>query len=310
MSTYTPTLGLENPAYLSQNNTWGVTENTGRTIIEGSRCGIGYFPLTGTTFSISVTNGTPTSATSRTWVFTGTPSGTCTVTWGPNTAPNWVFVFNNSSQTIILKQGSGTVATVLGGTANIVYFDGGGAGANASVFQPGALTQPPGSVSAPSYSFTGYTDVGLYAPAAHTLGLASNGAAMATFASSGSGPSGLNTLGATLGPYIGNAFSNLDLFSGGWAGPACPNGYYFVYIKESNGQMFLKYNTSTGSQQQLFLGTFTPGNLATFAGAAPPIIANQDVYFQVNEAKTELDFYYKDSGGGSHGPFPIGSYGP
>ena len=309
MGSYTQNVGMENPAYLSETNTWGTSLNTSRSIMDNAIAGRATFSLTTTSLAINITNGTVTPAGSRYWIFTGNPGGVCTIIFGPNTAQNWVFVSNQSGYNLIFQQGSGSTATVLAGAGNIVYFDGTGATANVSLFLP-TPTQPPGTVTSPSYSFTGYPDIGLYVPAAHTMGIACLGAKMASFAASGAGPSGLNTLGATLGPYIGNAFSNLDLFSGGWAGPACPAGYSFLYCDEATGQVYLKYKDSTSTQRTLILGNYTPGNLANYAGGAPATVVNKDYYFQVNEAKTELDFYYKDSSGTSHGPIPIASYGP
>ena len=312
MSTFTGNLGLENPAYLSQTNTWGTTENTGRSIVDNAVAGRATFNLTTTSFSISITNGTVTTAQSRVWTFTGTPGGSCLVTFAPNTAQNWVFIINQSANSVILTQGSGTQATVLSGAANIVYFDGTGAGANCTLFQS-TPTQGPGTVTNPSYSFTGFTDIGLYVPGAHTLGIASKATEMASFAVSGAGPSGLNTLGQTgnpSGPFIGNAFSNLDLFSGSWFGPSVPPGYCFLYLDESNGNIWVKYLDSLSHQQTAVIGNYLPGNIANFAGGAPATLAHKDYYFQVNEAKTELDFYYVDSSGITHGPIPIASYGP
>jgi hypothetical protein len=308
MSSYTPNIGLENPAYLSETNTWGTSLNTSRSIIDVAVTGRATFNLTGTTFSITVTNGTVTTATSRVWTFTGTPGGTCTVTFAPNSAQNWVFVNNQTPSSLIFKQGSGSTGTVLSGSSNIVYFDGTGATANTTLFQS-TPTQGPGSVTAPSYSFTGFSDVGIYCPAAHTLGIAANGVEVASFASSGAGPSGLNTLGATLGPFIGNAFSNLDMFTG-WGGPAVPPGYCFLYLNESTGEIWVKYLDSTSTQRTAVVGNYGPGNVANYAGAAPPTIINRDYYFEVNESKSELDFYYKDSSSVPHGPIPVCSYSP
>ena len=310
-SSFTTNLGLENPAYLSQNNTWGTTENTARTMLDSAIAGRSNWTLSGATFTITVPNGTVSSpsAIAPVWLFGGTPGVTCTVTFAPNTAQRFVFVFNNTPNTIIFTQGSGTTATVLSGAANIVFFDGTGAGANAALFAT-APTAAPGSVTNPSYSFTGYPDVGLYVPGVHTLGIAANGVEMAQFAATGAGPTGLNTLGVTVGTPIGNAFSNVNMFGGGWAGPAVPSGYCFLYFDESTSLVYAKYRDSAGNPQQAVVGAYTPQNVATYAGANPPVINNSDYWLRVNEGLTELDFYYKDSGGASHGPFPLGGYGP
>jgi len=60
-------------------------------------------------------------------VFTGSPSGTNTVTIAPNTAQKTYWVRNTTAQTVVLSQGTGSTVSVPSGTTKAVFTDGGGA---------------------------------------------------------------------------------------------------------------------------------------------------------------------------------------
>jgi hypothetical protein len=64
-------------------------------------------------------------------VFGGSPSGTNEVTIGPNTAKRAYIARNTTSETVVLKQGTGAGGTVSipAGRAAVVYCNGGGTGA-------------------------------------------------------------------------------------------------------------------------------------------------------------------------------------
>ena len=66
-------------------------------------------------------------------VLGGSPSGANTITISPNDQDKLYFVYNNTSQNAIFSQGSGANATVLAGDFGIVYADGAGAGAAATL---------------------------------------------------------------------------------------------------------------------------------------------------------------------------------
>jgi hypothetical protein len=129
-STYTSNGGIELIATGEQSGTWGTTTNTNLSIIDRLTNGVGAISLTGTSHTLTTTDGALSDGQYRVLVFGGTPSGTNTVTISPNDAQHLYFVKNGSGQSVVLSQGSGTTVTVADGKSAIVYADGGGAGAN------------------------------------------------------------------------------------------------------------------------------------------------------------------------------------
>src|SRR5271165_783727 len=191
----TRNLQLQNIVTGTQPTTWWNTENFDRTLVDQAICAVSSWPVT-VNFTITVQSGTP-AATARVWIFTGTPPATVTVTFAPNSSQNWAFAINQTTETLIFEQGLGTTISMPTNTSGILIFDGAGAGANVTqlLFNN---ARGPGTLAAPSYTFVGLPDVGLYVPGIHTLGIAANDVEMAQFKSSGtmSGqPAGLNTWG-------------------------------------------------------------------------------------------------------------------
>ena len=129
-STYTTNGGIELIATGEQSGTWGDTTNTNLQIIDRLTNGVGSIALSGTTHTLTTTDGTLSDGQYAVLVFGGSPSGTNTVTISPNDAQHVYFVVNNSGESVILTQGSGTTVTIANGDTDIVYADGGGASAN------------------------------------------------------------------------------------------------------------------------------------------------------------------------------------
>ena len=129
-STYTINTGIELIANGEQSGTWGTTTNTNLEIIDRLTNGVGAIALSGTTHTLTTTDGALSDGQYKVLVFGGTPSGTNTVTISPNDQAKQYFVVNNSGQSVILTQGSGTTVTIADGATDIVYADGGGASAN------------------------------------------------------------------------------------------------------------------------------------------------------------------------------------
>jgi hypothetical protein len=128
-STYTSNGGIELIATGEQSGTWGTTTNTNLSIIDRLTNGVGAISLTGTTHTLTTTDGTLSDGQYRVLVFGGSPSGTNTVTISPNDGQHLYFVKNGSGQSVVLSQGSGSTVTVADGKSAIVYADGAGAGA-------------------------------------------------------------------------------------------------------------------------------------------------------------------------------------
>ena len=131
-STYTTNNGIQLIANGEQTGTWGDTTNANLSIVDRLVTGVGSITLSGTTHTLTTTDGTLSNGMYRVLVFVGTPSGTNTVTISPNTQQKFYLVRNNSGQSVVLTQGSGGNVTVANGTVKLVYAD--GAGASAQVF--------------------------------------------------------------------------------------------------------------------------------------------------------------------------------
>ena len=128
-STYTANGGIELIADGEQSGTWGQTTNTNLQIIDRLTNGVGAISLSGTTHTLTTSDGGLSDGQFKVLVFGGSPSGTNTVTIAPNDADKLYFVKNSSGQSVVLTQGSGGNVTVADGKSAIVYADGAGAGA-------------------------------------------------------------------------------------------------------------------------------------------------------------------------------------
>lgn len=128
-STYAANSGMEIIATGDQSGTWGDTTNTNLGIIDRLTNGVGSISLTGTTHTLTTSNGVLSNGQYKVLVFGGSPSGTNTVTVSPNTNQHLYVVRNSSGQSVILSQGSGGTVTVANGTTKVVYCDGAGSGA-------------------------------------------------------------------------------------------------------------------------------------------------------------------------------------
>ena len=127
-STYTGS-GIELIADGEQSGTWGQTTNTNLQIINRMTSEFGAIALSGTTHTLTISDGTLSDGQYGVLVFGGSPSGTNTVTISPNDAKRVFIVRNSSGQSVVLTQGSGGNVTILNGDGAIVYCDGAGAGA-------------------------------------------------------------------------------------------------------------------------------------------------------------------------------------
>jgi hypothetical protein len=127
-STYSNS-GIELITTGEQSGTWGTTTNNNLQIIDRLINGIGAIALSGTTHTLTTSDGTLSDGQYGVLVFGGTPSGTNTVTISPNDAQHVYIVRNISGQSVVLTQGSGGNVTVANGKSAIVYADGAGAGA-------------------------------------------------------------------------------------------------------------------------------------------------------------------------------------
>jgi hypothetical protein len=128
-STYTVNTGIELIANGEQSGTWGTTTNVNLEIIDRLTNGVGAITLSGTTHTLTTSDGTLSDGQFKVLVFGGSPSGTNTVTISPNDQDKQYFILNSSGQSVVLTQGSGGNVTIANGKSAIVFADGGGAGA-------------------------------------------------------------------------------------------------------------------------------------------------------------------------------------
>ena len=128
-STYTNNLGIELPADGELDGSWGDVVNDNMSILDRAINGSVVLSLSGTTSTLTTSNGTLSDGQYKALILGGSPSGTHTVTIAPNDAQKIYFVYNLSGQSVVFTQGSGTNVTIANGDTGIIYSDGGGGSA-------------------------------------------------------------------------------------------------------------------------------------------------------------------------------------
>jgi|TARA_Y100000114_G_scaffold151441_1_gene168177 hypothetical protein len=128
-STYTANSGIEKPGSGEQSGTWGTTTNTNFDIIDRVLNGVGTITLSGTTHTLTTSDGSLSDGHYKVLILAGSPSGTNTVTISPNDQDKLYLVNNTTSQSVTFTQGSGGNITIVAGAAAWIYADGAGSGA-------------------------------------------------------------------------------------------------------------------------------------------------------------------------------------
>jgi hypothetical protein len=128
-SSYTLNLGIEKIGSGEQAGTWGTTTNLNFDIIDRAVNGVQAISLSGTTTTLTTTNGVLSEGGAKVLVLGGSPSGENTITIDPNTQDKVYFVHNNTNQTATFTQGSGGNASIPAGAKGIIFADGEGSGA-------------------------------------------------------------------------------------------------------------------------------------------------------------------------------------
>tara|TARA_R110002020_G_C16083972_1_gene757321 strand:+ start:273 stop:569 length:297 start_codon:yes stop_codon:yes gene_type:complete len=95
-STYTGNSGIEKPGTGDQSGTWGDTVNTNMDIIDRAISGVVSISLTGTSTTLTTTDGTLTDGMYKVLVLAGSPTGTNTITISPNDQDKFYLVKNGS----------------------------------------------------------------------------------------------------------------------------------------------------------------------------------------------------------------------
>ena len=136
-STFTDNGGIEKIGLGEQAGTWGTTTNTNLDIIDRLINGVGTITLSGTTHTLTTSDGSLSDGMFKVLVLAGSPSGTNTITISPNNADKLYFVKNGTSQTATFTQGSGGNVSIAAGKGAIIFAD--GAGSTAAVTDLTAL---------------------------------------------------------------------------------------------------------------------------------------------------------------------------
>ena len=128
-STYTNNRGIELPADGGLDGVWGDVVNDNMSIIDRAINGSVVLSLSGTTSTLTTSNGILSNGQYKALILGGSPSGTHTITISPNDAQKIYYVYNLSGQSVVFTQGSGTNVTIANGDSGIIYSDGGGGAA-------------------------------------------------------------------------------------------------------------------------------------------------------------------------------------
>ena len=128
-STYTDSGGIEKIGLGEQAGAWGTTTNNNFDIIDRLINGVGAITLSGTTHTLTTSDGSLSDGMFKVLVLGGSPSGTNTITISPNNADKLYFVKNASGQTVTFTQGSGGNVSISNGFGAIIFADGAGSGA-------------------------------------------------------------------------------------------------------------------------------------------------------------------------------------
>ena len=135
-STYTDNGGIEKIGLGEKAGAWGTTTNNNFDIIDKLTNGVVDITLSGTTHTLTTSDGSVSDGMSKVLVLGGSPSGTNTITISPNDADKLYFVQNGTSQTATFTQGSGANVSVAAGKQAIIFADGAGSGAAVTEIKP------------------------------------------------------------------------------------------------------------------------------------------------------------------------------
>ena len=128
-STYTANSGIEKIGAGEQAGAWGTTTNNNLDILDRAINGVGAITLSGTTHTLTTSDGSLSDGGFKVLVLGGSPSGTNTITISPNDQDKMYFVQNSTNQTVTFTQGSGANVSIVAGSKCMIYADGAGSGA-------------------------------------------------------------------------------------------------------------------------------------------------------------------------------------
>jgi len=132
MATYTAANAIKKITTGDESGTWGDSTNNNFDIIDRALNGVGSITLSGTSHTLTTTDGSLTDGMFKVLSLAGSPTGTNTITISPNDQDKLYFVKNASGQSAVFSQGTGANVTIPNGGADIIFADGAGSGAAVS----------------------------------------------------------------------------------------------------------------------------------------------------------------------------------
>jgi hypothetical protein len=278
-STYTNNLGIELPGDGELDGVWGDVVNTNMSILDRAINGSVSISLTGTSSTLTTTDGTLSNGQYKLLVLTGSPSGTHTITIAPNDAAKIYFVYNTTAQSVVFTQGSGGNVTIAAGDSGVIYSNGGGASAAvvnltdhfamSSVNITGGTISGVtsiatttgsfglGAVATPSITFTGDLNTGMWSPAADTVAVSTAGTERLRIDSSGNVGIGTSSPDSSL-DIRSSVNTNLSVGRGSGQGkfsvygPSGTNSLEVIhngsaaYVSQVGGSSGLNFRNTTG----------------------------------------------------------------
>ena len=247
-STYTDNGGIEKIGLGEKAGAWGTTTNNNFDIIDRLTNGVVDITLSGTTHTLTTSDGSVSDGMSKVLVLGGSPSGTNTITISPNDADKLYFVKNGTSQTATFTQGSGADVSVAAGKQAIIFADGKGSGAAVTEIKP---TPADGSIVTATLADDAVTTAKIADDAVGADAVADNSIGAAAINISGNGTSGQAVVSDGDGSfsYTSNIVPSGALMP--YAGTSAPTGFLLcdgsAVSRSTYATLFSAISTTYGS---------------------------------------------------------------
>mgnify|MGYP003627680105 FL=1 len=137
-SAYTDNNKFEKIGTGEQAGTWGTTTNLNFDMIDRAINGVKSIGLTGTSSSLTTSDGTLTDGLFKVLQFTGSLSSLHTITISPNDVEKLYFINNNCGASVKFTQGSGGDVTIENASTAIIFCDGAGGSAKVTKIETGS----------------------------------------------------------------------------------------------------------------------------------------------------------------------------